>query len=187
MSAESATAATANKDHPFTTHLLEANTPAPPPPPQYTQGLREGHGVHMEQFGDEFRGEFKNGQYHGYLFWGKQKNPIPRVPFLVGGIPSHSSRGFFFMYMCDSRRWDYFSSFLFTSSLFFSEFGRCGRYVRLSAVGFFTSKMLGATRDGFWSPCNKTQVRAKARAREREIVRQKKTKKQKKMLSLGSY
>jgi hypothetical protein len=64
----------------------------------YRKGLREGHGVHMEQFGDEYRGEFKNGQYHG-----------------------------------------------------------CGRYVRLSAVGFFTSKILGATREGFWSPCNKTQ------------------------------
>jgi len=72
MSAESETAVTANKDHPF--HPLTAT-------PIHTQGLREGHGVHMEQFGDEYRGEFKNGQYHGYFFW--------------GGIPSHFSRGFF--------------------------------------------------------------------------------------------
>ena len=67
MSAESETAVTANKDHPF--HPLTAT-------PIHTQGLREGHGVHMEQFGDEYRGDFKNGQYHGYFFGGGGFPPI---------------------------------------------------------------------------------------------------------------
>ena len=67
MSAESETAVTANKDHPF--HPLTAT-------PIHTQGLREGHGVHMEQFGDEYRGDFKNGQYHGYFFGGGDSLPF---------------------------------------------------------------------------------------------------------------
>ena len=32
----------------------------------------------------------------------------------------------------------------------------CGRFIRGGTIGLFTSKVLGASRDGFWNACNKT-------------------------------
>ena len=56
----------------------------------------------------------------------------------------------------DLEPFESISAFVRSGEFTAGKYHGCGRYHRGGVQGFFSSKVLGASRDGLWTPCNKT-------------------------------